>query len=451
MKHNRFRHSHDAPTPAAFTSRRPMRTLHAIALTASAAPLISAAPPTPTYPIFTPVNAVLFLSLLAALSILLRLWQALRSIDRQHNRDTRILVDRSNELESTLSSMIEGVLVVDLRQQILTANDAAAMLLHIHGPSVVGRHIDEVIESLPLRRFITKAVDTSHPLQENIQLTGGLGSPGKPAEPRQYLAQAAVLRNRDGRRIGSLIVFHDVTRLRHLEVVRSDFVTNASHEIKTPVAAIKAAAETLEVAFEDDPESAPKFIGVIARQADRLQALVEDLLTLARLEHDTDPQHHLPRQPVRLAKLLAAAIEHARPFADANSVDVQLNCPDSLIAHLNSSMLEQALVNLLDNAIKYGGNHKTVTVTASEQENQLLITVADQGPGIEPDQLSRIFERFYRTDKARSRQLGGTGLGLAIVRHVAMAHGGKVAAESKPGKGAVFAIHIPLTNPPHTD
>ena len=270
-----------------------------------------------------------------------------------------------------------------------------------------------------------------------------------PMEHRIIEATSAILRDAAGRRLGVVLVLHDVSELRRLESIRQDFVANVSHEIRTPISAIKAAAETL---FDDleyrpddppDPTTLRNFLGIIARQAERLHAIVEDLLALARIEQGKrEDAIELISEP--LSPVIAAAVETCQAKADAKDISIRINCEFGLMAEMNRTMLEQALINLIDNAVKYSPESSKVEVVALKIRNEVKITVLDEGRGIEAEHLPRLFERFYRTDRARSRQMGGTGLGLSIVKHIAEAHGGRVSVESRPGAGSTFVLTIPL-------
>jgi len=251
--------------------------------------------------------------------------------------------------------------------------------------------------------------------------------------------------------MGALMVLNDVTRLKRLETVRRDFIANLSHELKTPITAIKGYLETLTeeggldslapAGFEM-PAEIRRILDILQRQTDRLQALVEDLLSLSRIEHQAEGgQIVLTRTSLR--PVLETAIESCATKAATKNIDVGLECPSELEADLNDPLLAQAVENLIDNAIKYSEAGTRVDVSARSAADGVSIEVRDQGIGIEHQHLSRIFERFYRIDQARSRSLGGTGLGLAIVKHIALAHRGTVWVESHPGQGSVFGIDLP--------
>ena len=248
----------------------------------------------------------------------------------------------------------------------------------------------------------------------------------------------------DARRgkIGVLIVLHDITRLRHLEEVRRNFVANVSHELRTPITSIKGFLETLVDGAFDDKENATRFMQIMLRQANRLDAIIGDLLVLSRIEKGSEGQLiELAREPIR--PTLQAAIEMCEKKAADKAVEIELVCPEDLTGEINAALLEQAVVNLLDNAIKHSNPQAVVEVRAECEGAALAVRVTDQGCGIDAQHLPRLFERFYRVDKARSRELGGTGLGLAIVRHIALAHRGAVSVESKLGVGSTFCLRLP--------
>jgi len=233
-----------------------------------------------------------------------------------------------------------------------------------------------------------------------------------------------------------------VTRLRRLENVRRDFVANVSHELKTPITAIRGFVETLLDGAIDSKEDARRFLEIIIRQSERLQSIIEDLLSLSRIEQESEKGGiELQEGPVR--SVLLSAIQSCEPTAQQKSVELQLVCDDALRSRLNAPLLEQAVVNLIDNAVKYSPENSVVLVQAMSRGDQVVIEVRDQGRGIAREHLPRVFERFYRVDKARSRKQGGTGLGLAIVKHIAQAHGGRVTVESEPGSGSTFRLHLP--------
>ena len=239
-----------------------------------------------------------------------------------------------------------------------------------------------------------------------------------------------------------MIVLNDVTDLKRLENVRRDFVANVSHELKTPVASIKGFVETLLDGAAEDPEDRRRFLDIIARQADRLEAIIEDLLALSRIEQ-SEEAGTLPLEKTAIAALLGEAANDCLPRATERAIRLEVDCEADLEAAVNAPLVEQALINLIDNAIKACEPDDTIRVTARIMEDILEIEVQDEGCGIEPAHLPRLFERFYRVDKGRSRTLGGTGLGLSIVKHIVQAHGGSVGVESTPGEGTTFTLRMP--------
>ena len=258
---------------------------------------------------------------------------------------------------------------------------------------------------------------------------------------RIFAVRCTELREADGAQIGALIVFSDVTRIRRLETMRRDFVANVSHELKTPITSIRGFVETLRDGAVADPEKAERFLEIVARQSNRLNAIIQDLLLLSRIEQDAETAG-IALSPERLKPVLLSAIQSCARRAQGKRMTVTLECEESLKAPINGPLLEQALVNLIDNAIKYSPAEKRVEVLAEERPNEVAVTVRDEGCGIPEPHLSRVFERFYRVDTARSRDLGGTGLGLAIVKHIAQAHRGRVTVQSEEGRGSAFTVHL---------
>jgi two-component system phosphate regulon sensor histidine kinase PhoR len=231
--------------------------------------------------------------------------------------------------------------------------------------------------------------------------------------------------------------------LKKLEKVRRDFVANVSHELRTPVTSIKGFVETLLDGAMNNPDELPRFLKIVAAQTDRLNAIIEDLLTLSRIEQEEE-KSEIPLVRASVSGVLETAIEVCRQKAGEKNISLEMTCDADLTADMNAPLLEQAVINLIDNAIKYSTPDQAIQLSAERSEGELVIRVRDEGCGIGREHLSRIFERFYRVDKARSRRLGGTGLGLAIVKHIAQAHGGRATVESILGKGSTFSIHLPI-------
>ncbi|MBU4393653.1 MAG: ATP-binding protein, partial [Proteobacteria bacterium] len=261
-------------------------------------------------------------------------------------------------------------------------------------------------------------------------------------QEKYFYAHGTRLQDRQGHIAGALIVLNDVTKLRRLESIRRDFVANVSHELKTPITSIEGFAETLLDGALDEPEDARRFVEIIGKQASRLHAIVEDLLALSRVEQEAR-REEIVLQELPVAEILQSAIQSCSSRVEEEDMTISLVCAEEITARINPALLEQAVVNLLDNAVKYSGKGSEIRVEAEKNANEVLIRISDNGVGIAPQDIPRIFERFYRVDKARSAKLGGTGLGLSIVKHIVAAHHGHITVESSPGKGSIFTINLP--------
>ncbi|MEW5800769.1 MAG: two-component system histidine kinase PnpS [bacterium] len=347
------------------------------------------------------------------------------------------ITQQKNELETVLSSMDEAVLVVDMNERIIRFNQAAAHLFKVKASSAQGRSIQEVIRNTDLQHLVTKTLSSQEPVEGDIVLYNGT--------ERFLQAHGTILRDLQGSHIGALIVLNNITRLKVLENIRRDFVANVSHELKTPITSIKGFVETLRDGAVNSPDDRMKFLDIIARHADRLNAIIDDLLSLSRIEQEAE-REQIALEEGRIKDALDSAILVCTSKADEKGIRIDLACDQDLKAMINPPLLEQAVVNLIDNAIKYSGSGSTIKIEAARIAEETVIKVRDWGCGIPQDHLQRIFERFYRVDKARSRKLGGTGLGLAIVKHIVHAHGGRILVESTPGQGSTFSICLPIKN-----
>lgn len=346
----------------------------------------------------------------------------------------RTVVRQRNEQEAVLSSMLESVLAVDKEERILRINQAAGELLDIVPAEAVGRRIQEKLRKPELQKFIAQTLQSKTSIEADmILLIRGA---------KHFLqAHGTPLRDAGGKEFGALIVLNDITRLQRLENIRRDFVANVSHELKTPITAIKGSVETLLGGAMNAAADANRFLDIIVRQADRLHAIIEDLLALSRLERDAEANEILcTNQP--LQPILNAAMQACAATASSRGIEVRLFCSEELTAKVNAPLLEQAIINLLDNAIKYSERGSAVTLEGWQDDEQVRIKVQDRGQGIPKEHLPRLFERFYRVDAARSRDVGGTGLGLAIVKHIIQAHDGDVVVHSTPGEGSVFTVSL---------
>ncbi len=339
-----------------------------------------------------------------------------------------------NEVKAILSSLVEGVLAVDSRGRIVSVNKAAAQLLNIDPVHAQGRNVEEVIRNVGLQQFVRETLESDRPTEGDVSFPEEGG--------RFFHVHGASLADPQAERGGAVIVLSDMTRIHRLENLRRDFVANVSHELKTPVTSIQGFVEALMDGGPDDPEQGQRYLGIIAKHAERLNAIIDDLLSLSRLEEGAERRAIL-FEDVELRPALEAAVELAGIRAEQKHIKIQLSCDESVSAKINAPLLEQAIVNLLDNAVKYSDEGTTVSIEVSREDKEIAISVKDTGCGIPQEHLARIFERFYVVDKSRSRKLGGTGLGLAIVKHITLVHGGHVGVESAPGEGTTFTIHLP--------
>ena len=332
-------------------------------------------------------------------------------------------------LRSVLQGMTEGILLLDADSRIVLVNPALRESLLLD-TDVVGKPLLEAIRHADLRELLEKARRSPTSTAGEIEVEG--------LRPRRFLVHAARVDRHGG---GLLAVFVDVTDLRRLETIRRDFVANVSHELRTPVAAVRSAAETLRGALDRDPAAAARFAEIIERNAERLQRLVADLLDLSRIE---SREYRPNLESVDVAPVVHHVLGLHRERAEARQLRIETDLPADLpAARADRRAIEQVLSNLVDNAVKYCPPGATVTVRAAVEGDRLRIAVADTGPGIEPQHLPRLFERFYRVDAGRSRDLGGTGLGLSIVKHLVEAMNGTVGVDSAPGKGSTFHFSLP--------
>lgn len=346
----------------------------------------------------------------------------------------RLLIRHNNEQKAVLASMAEGVLAVDVQERIITFNTASSRLLGLDAQQAQGRRLQEVIRNADLTRFISRALADEQPIEADVLLHGG--------RERVLQARGSALHDLDGRAIGAVIVLNDVTDFRRLEHIRRDFVANVSHELKTPITSIKGFVETLLDGALNEPVDAERFLRIIAKQADRLHAIIEDLLSLSKIEQSEEDEN-IALELAPLAGVIDNALHACQPIAAERNIEVTAQCAPQLTARINHLLLEQAVVNLLDNAIKYSEPGRQVHIEAAATRDEVTIRVIDHGVGIAEEHLPRLFERFYRVDRARSRKLGGTGLGLAIVKHIVQAHHGNVTVDSTLGAGSTFTIHLP--------
>ncbi len=365
---------------------------------------------------------------------------SINQMAEQINRRIRIIIQQRNELEAVFSSMADSVVAIDADKKIIRMNQAAASLFALPSEVVKGKAVQGVIRNAYLLEMVDFSLAHNIQQEQKITLFNGV-------DPIMLQTHAVPLRDEDNKSMGVLLVMNDLTKLNRLENIRQDFVANVSHELKTPITAIKGYVETLLDGALEDQDNARRFLGIVVRQANRLDAIVDDLLTLSRIE-DRENKEEIPLAPAEVGAVLESALQTCAVHADEKDIVVQVECDDELYAPINQPLLEQAVINLLNNAIAYSPHGSLITLRCQGSrtmrgEEFVHFSVIDNGPGIAKEHLPRLFERFYRCDKARGRDQGGTGLGLAIVKHIAQAHNGTVEVESSPGKGSTFTIILP--------
>jgi two-component system phosphate regulon sensor histidine kinase PhoR len=344
-------------------------------------------------------------------------------------RMTELSQDRAR-MEAILAGMLEGVIVVNAQGRVILANDAARRMVKPEGLTP-GQHDIEVLRHPDVGAMLGRALNGQTP--EGIEF-----SPARDSN-RTIVARAAPVTTEGAP--GAVLVLHDITDLRHADRMRRDFVANVSHELRTPLTAIQGYVEALQDDVPPEPGEAGRFLEIIARQASRMERLVRDLLRLARLEAG-----HEPVDPAQtdLESLFADVVTELEGALDAKHQRVVSEVdPPARTLFVDGTKLHDALRNLVENAVAYAPSSTTIELAARHGDDHVVITVSDEGPGIPEADLTRIFERFYRVDKARSRESGGTGLGLSIVKHLVEMLGGEVTAANRPSGGAVFAIRLP--------
>jgi two-component system phosphate regulon sensor histidine kinase PhoR len=357
------------------------------------------------------------------------LGRALDHLAESLSRSVRELRDDRDLLGRILLSMREGVLVMDGEHRILLANPSLRDMLVLNS-DVVGHSTMEVIRNAELQSIVEKALAAGEPVIGEIEV-GGI-------KPRRLLVHAARL---SGEPRALLLVLFDVTEMRRLETIRRDFVANVSHELRTPIASLRSAAETLRTAVERDAKAAAQFIDIIERNGKRLGELINDLLDLSKIEAR---EFRLSVEALDVARLVDKTIAHFADRAAARGIRLSAEIPNGLVpAAGDTNAFDRVLTNLVDNALKYCPDGAKISIIARESSGRILVAVTDTGPGIEERHLPRLFERFYRVDPGRSRDMGGTGLGLSIVKHLVEAMGGEVRVESIPGKGSTFSFSLP--------
>jgi two-component system phosphate regulon sensor histidine kinase PhoR len=357
--------------------------------------------------------------------------EKIKTIDRQ-----------KNEKQAVFQSMVEGVLAVDNDERLITVNKAALKMLHIDKKEAIQLPIKDVVMNKELRQMISTTLQNKSQelIEDEITLEFD--------DIRYVQVHGTVLRDHKERIIGVLIVLNDVTRLRRLEQVRRDFVANVSHEIRTPLTSIKGFVETLNDGALSDRQTAMRFLTIIDKQTNRLNSIIDDLLSLVTLE-ESEERSDIQFTDNDFSGVIKSALDVCKPYALKKNISFEVQCYDHISAKMNATLIEQVLVNFVGNSIKYSPENTKIIVSCEINNQCIVLKVQDEGIGISKDHIKRVFERFYRVDKARSRKEGGTGLGLSIVKHIAKVHNGKVWVESEQGKGSCFYLSLPLEQPTH--
>ena len=359
---------------------------------------------------------------------------SLEQLDQTNSPET---LEVRSLLEATLTGMREGLLVVDKDMRVVASN-AAAHSLFPSVPALKSQRLTELTRNPAIYSAFLDGLKGIERSDIKVETH----------DPRRQVFDLRVVpigvTNGDGAQ-GALGVFFDITRTERLESIRQEFLSNVSHELRTPLTSILAFVETLETGATDDPESCQRFLSIIRKNASRMQGLIDDILELTAIEGGNV---QLRATPVELHTLVDDVCTSLAAKASAHDVSLKNEVAPEVVVHADVRRLEQMLTNLVDNAIKFSHEHGAVAISYESGERDKIL-VRDNGEGIPAQHLERLFERFYRVDRARSRKMGGTGLGLAIVKHLALLHGGEVTVTSDLGKGSTFTIHLPKSHGLH--
>ena len=339
-------------------------------------------------------------------------------------------INTQKEKDAVLSSMTEGVLVIDNNKKILMINEPGISYLNIESDNPTGCFVDDTIKDENFQIFINTLIKTKTPQKKEIRIKKNM--------KRFFLVNGTILQ---GKKMGALIVFSDITKLKQLEKIRQDFVANVSHELKTPITSIVGFLETVQQ--KNFPKEKRKsFLKKALKHSNRLNAIIDDLLWLSKIESMEDSESFdLTNQP--LLGIINGAVDDIKSLKGMEDAKIEVSCDSSIELKADEQLLREAFINLLDNAIKYGDSKKKITITSNINKN-LVIKFHNYGIPIPKKYNERIFHRFYRIDKSRSRRQGGTGLGLAIVKHIIFVHGGEISVDSDKKLGTSFLIEIPV-------
>jgi two-component system, OmpR family, phosphate regulon sensor histidine kinase PhoR len=368
-----------------------------------------------------------------------RIGLALETIFAQRQELERQIAGRESGTQTILGAMQDGLLVVDARNRIMLMNRPFEKLFELRDPAV-GVPLIEAVRHATLDELIVETLHTGDVMRSELSVADS-----RTHGERHIEVSAVPIKKADDEMSGAVVLFHDITELKQLDQIRREFVANVSHELRTPLSILRGYIEVLLDEPETPSEELARILSIMERHSKRLQRLVDDLLSLAQLESS---QATLELSDVRVDELFNNLIRDWKEKLAAKNLKVIVDLtPEALTLRADGTRLEEVLYNLLDNAVKFSRENGQIHLRATSRGSDMVLSVADSGLGIGKEHLPRIFERFYRADKARSRELGGTGLGLAIVKHIAQLHGGRVEAESELGRGTTIRVVLPLRSP----
>jgi len=364
-----------------------------------------------------------------------RVGLALESIFARQQELDRQMAGRESGTQTILGAVQDGLLVVDARRRITLTNRTFEELFGLRGPAA-GVPLLETVRHATLDWLIAETLRTGEAMRSELSLADS-----QTHSERHIEVNAVPIKNALDETTGAVLLFHDITELKRLDQIRSDFVANVSHELRTPLSILRGYIETLLDNPKPSREELARILAIMERHSKRLGLLVEDLLSLAQLESSNAT---LALSVVRVEELFNNVVRDWREKLAAKNLKVIVDVsPDASTLRADETRLQEVLYNLLENAVKYSREKGQIQLQAGRRGPETVLSVSDDGTGISKEDLPRIFERFYRADKARSRELGGTGLGLAIVKHIAQLHGGRVEAESELGKGTTIRVVLP--------
>ncbi|MFW5960196.1 MAG: HAMP domain-containing sensor histidine kinase [Chitinivibrionales bacterium] len=365
-----------------------------------------------------------------------RLSRAMNDMSREIKKKIDTITHQRDLQESILSSMTEGVIACDPGSRIILINQSAIKLLDLESQEISGKLFEGIVRISSLQNTLKKILEHKSFIEREITIhkenrgTVTLSLHGTPLGEKN---QSSIN--------GGLLVLNDITELKRLDNISKDFVSNVSHELRTPLTNLKGFVETLVQGAAESREDRERFLRIIEKQVNRLNSLVADLLAISKIENEK--KEEIETSPCRISTVIYPAQEYYGKTIHDKNISLKFDIKEDIKLNINASLMEQALMNIIENAIKYSDPDTSIDVYVSRKNSSIAIGIRDQGPGIKKEHLPRIFERFYRVDKARSCSKGGTGLGLSIVKHIVYLHGGRVDVESLPGKGSVFTVLLP--------